>query len=287
MYQITSDCKKLKEIPYDSLVIKKKLGRRDFGTVYQAHSSLLGYVVIKEIEEATMDENAQKLLINELKRLNESNHERIIKFYGISLDKKKKSCYLISEFANNGTLREYLQKNKVEWPEKIQLASQISKGMYYLHRIGIIHRNLHTSNILIHNRNVKISDFGISKNLDSIAATSSKKPYGVIPFIDPCKLEDPGYPYDKRSDVYSIGVLLWEISSNGQPPFDQNYVYDLPLRIIQGLRENPIEGTPERYINLYSNCWDYEPDKRPLTIQILQQLNYLDPKMIALMRALF
>ncbi|RIB03427.1 kinase-like domain-containing protein [Gigaspora rosea] len=121
----------------------KKLGRGGFGTVYQASSILLlNYVAIKEIEGATTDEKAQKVFINELKRLNGTNHERIIKFYGISLDKKTRSCYLVMEFANNGTLREYLQKNKLEWPEKIQLASQIAEGMSYLHSIEIIHRDL-------------------------------------------------------------------------------------------------------------------------------------------------
>ncbi|CAG8836902.1 43708_t:CDS:2, partial [Gigaspora margarita] len=163
---------KLKEIPYNYIEVIKILGRGGFGTVYQARFNTLRNVAIKEIEGATKDKKDQKLFLNEIKRLNESNHKRIIKFYGISLDKEKQACYLVMEFANNGTLREYLQKNKLEWPYKIQLASQITEGMSYLHSVEIIHHDLHTLNILIHNGNVKISDFGISKNLNSIVATS-------------------------------------------------------------------------------------------------------------------
>ncbi|CAG8743533.1 19042_t:CDS:2, partial [Gigaspora margarita] len=86
---------KIQEIPYNSLIIEKKLGRGGFGIVHQASSSSLGYVAIKEIEVSTTNEKkAQKVFINELKRLNGSNHERIIKFYGISLDIKKQTYHL-------------------------------------------------------------------------------------------------------------------------------------------------------------------------------------------------
>ncbi|RIB08786.1 kinase-like domain-containing protein [Gigaspora rosea] len=162
-----------------------------------------------------------------------SNHEYIIKFYGISLDTKEKIHYLVMEYANNGNLRKYLQNNELEWPEKIRIANTSSKGLY-----------------------------------------------GVIPFIDPRKLQDQKYPYDKKSDVYSTGVLIWEISSNGRLPFEQNSDFCLPINIINGSREDPVTGTPKQYIDLYSKCWDYEPNKRPSMSEIIHQLSSLklDPK---------
>ncbi|CAG8611410.1 13654_t:CDS:2 [Cetraspora pellucida] len=133
----------LKEIPYDDLKRKKRLGCGGFGMVYLAKSSSLGHVAIKEVRSET-DEKAQKLFINELKQLSRSNHVRIIKFYGIS------------------------------------------------------------------------------------------------------------FSYDAS----------------------------LPLKIIQGLREKPILGTPIQYIDLYSKCWDHEPNKRPSMSEIFEQLNFLklDPR---------
>ncbi|CAG8778679.1 4210_t:CDS:2, partial [Dentiscutata heterogama] len=88
-------------------------------------------------------------------------------------------------YASNGNLRQYLLKNEIKWPEKVQLASQIAEGMSYIHSLNIIHCNLHTLNILIHNRNVKISDFKLSKNLNCISAANNEKNLGVIPFVDP------------------------------------------------------------------------------------------------------
>ncbi|CAG8784696.1 4035_t:CDS:1, partial [Racocetra fulgida] len=93
-------------------------------------------------------------------------------------------------------------------------------------------------------------------------------------------LKDQKYLYDKKSDVYSTGVVLWEISSDGRAPFNQVDSLNQVLRIIQGSREEPVTGTPTQYINLYSKCWDDEPNNRPLMMQIVQQLNSLelDPK---------
>ncbi|CAG8850273.1 32375_t:CDS:1, partial [Gigaspora margarita] len=72
---------------------------------------------------------------------------------------------------------------------------------------------------------LKFQIFGLSKNFNSIAATTAVKDFRVIPFIDP--------QYDKKSDVYSIGVMMWEISSNERAPFNQSNDFVLPLRIIE------------------------------------------------------
>ncbi|CAG8601094.1 11211_t:CDS:2 [Cetraspora pellucida] len=210
--------------------LRKRLGRGGSETVYLAKSNSLGYAAIKEVESET-DEKAQKLFINEQKQLSRSNHKRIIKFYGISFDKKEKTHYLVMEYADN------------------------AEGISYLHDIDITHHDLHTVNILIHKREVKISDFGFSKNLNTAAVTDSKL-YELIPFVDPCKLND-----------------LNSFSNQG-------YDASFPLKIIQGLRENPIPGTPVQYIDLYSKCWNYEPNKCPSMLEIVQQLNFLelDPK---------
>ncbi|CAB4388525.1 unnamed protein product [Rhizophagus irregularis] len=75
-----------------------------------------------------------------------------------------------------------------------------------------------------------------------------------------------------KFDIYSVGVLFWEISS-GQPPFaTEEYDIDLALEISQGRREEPILNTPESYIKIYTECWDIEPDNRPTINQVLERL---------------
>ena len=96
-----------------------------------------------------------------------------------------------------------------------------------------------------------MADFGLSKK---IARTSSNisKVFGVIPFVDPKSLNDQSYKLNKKSDVYSVGVLIWQISSGCQPFSDVNYDGSLILSIINGSREEIIDGTPSEYSALYT-----------------------------------
>ncbi|CAG8746582.1 15567_t:CDS:2, partial [Racocetra persica] len=261
----------IKEIPYKAFSNKKKIKRGGFGIVFRVKCESLGDVVIKEVADTDVDEQNRKIFINELKQHSRANHPRIIQFHGITMDKDEEIHFLALEYANNGNLRQYLKELKPGWLEKIRLTTQIAEGMCYLHSINIIHRDL---------KDIKISDFGFSRKLDCMMNTNSKHLYGVIPFVDPQKLKNFQYKCDQKSDIYSIGVLMWEVSSDGQIPFAQENYSTLAISIIQGLREKPVSGTPMHYISLYSGCWNNEPHKRPSVVEIFRQLETLelDPK---------
>jgi serine/threonine protein kinase len=101
-----------------------------------------------------------------------------------------------------------------------------------------------------------LADFGLSKRIDE-SCNSRSDLFGVVPYIDPKKFDYHPYSLNKKSDVYSIGVLLWEISS-GQPPFKGISSYSLIVQISQGLRETPIPNTPTAYINLYTGKYEFK-----------------------------
>jgi serine/threonine protein kinase len=110
--------------------------------------------------------------------------------------------------------------------------------------------------VLVHQNTVKLADFGLSKRIEE-KSNSQSKAFGLIPYIDPKSFVSTTtrYSLNKKSDVYSTGVLLWEISS-GQPPFHGiDYNVGLALRILQGLRETPIPETSEDYIKIYTGVY--------------------------------
>src|SRR6266498_3046443 len=81
-------------------------------------------------------------------------------------------------------------------------------------------------------------------------------------YVEPQCYKNDNYIRDKKSDIYSLGVLLWEITS-GCPPFSKISIHILNIKIVNGFREQPIINTPLTYVNLYKKCWDDDPNKRP------------------------
>ena len=106
--------------------------------------------------------------------------------------------------------------------------------------------------MLVHQKNIKLADFGLSKKIAEESSNPSKI-FGIIPYIDPKSLNDKQYKLNEKSDIYSIGVLMWQISSGRQPFKDKGFDYDLKLsiNILNGLREETINETPDEYSNLY------------------------------------
>ena len=124
---------------------------------------------------------------------------------------------------------------------------------------------------MVHNGQIKIADFGLSKIRDEISSNSSRV-LGHTAYVDPQCFQDEEYTRNEKSDIYALGVLFWELTS-GKPPFENVKSYLIPMRIKNGNRENAIDGTPSEYIKLYTQCWDEDPEKRPTMEFILASLN--------------
>ncbi|GBC01762.1 hypothetical protein RclHR1_04320003 [Rhizophagus clarus] len=204
-----------------------------------------------------------------------SRHNNINSFLGISKDGF--GYVMVLEYANNGNLRDYLNVNfdSLNWENKIRMALDITLGLKHLHSKGITHKNLHSNNILVSDGKLLIADLGLPKHLTEATLNSPE----IIGYIDPQCYKKINYIRDKKSDIYSLGVLLWEITS-GRPPFhtdkdgtekvtEQN---NLRNRIGHlNLREKPVGG-PLKYQQLYQKCWDGDPGKRPDIDQIHSEI---------------
>ena len=114
-----------------------------------------------------------------------------------------------------------------------------------------------------------ITNFGLSKNLAE--QTSNSKVHGIHGYIEPQCYKNRRYKRNKKSDIYSLGVLFWEISS-GKPPFSEISPHIINISISNGIREKPIKNTPFEYQQLYENCWKEEPDQRPNIDNVYKEL---------------
>jgi hypothetical protein len=103
-----------------------------------------------------------------------------------------------------------------------------------------------------------LTNFGLSKSNDEASYYRTQSDLcGVVPYIDPKKFDLQPYSLNIKSDIYSIGVLLWEISS-GRSPFEKMQLWGLIVRISQGLRETPVSGTPTAYLDLYTGKYEFK-----------------------------
>ncbi|RHZ58784.1 hypothetical protein Glove_368g33 [Diversispora epigaea] len=279
-YLKTKPCPYLEWVPYNNFLDIEYIAEGGFSKIFKATCNLNGqkrHIVLKTLNDS---KNADTKFLNELKLTYQLKSKFVIKCYGATQDPKTKKYAFILDYAPNGDLHHFLRKNfkKVTWKKKIDLFRDIIIGIKFLHDNKIIHCDLHSGNILIITNDVfeaVISDLGFCQRVTS-NSKNSKKPqmYGVIPYMAPELFK--GEPHTFESDVYSLGMIMWELTTGHKPFHDQEYGPKLILDILDGKKPEITKDTPECWEILMKKCWHLNPSQRP-TIDEIYQL-FLDFK---------
>ena len=252
--------------------IIKLLGKGSYGQAYLAKNNLTKTdCVIKQINLEKMSEKEKNDILNESVILKKLDHPNIIKFYEVFISKKPQHVLnIVTEYADDGDLSQKIKQNKNKYFEEsyiLDIFTQICLALKHIHDKKIIHRDLKSQNIFLTKSGlVKLGDFGIAKNLDYTwdkARTLIGTPYYLSPEMVTNK------PYSYKSDIWSLGVLLYEMC-NLKMPFDAPNLPMLSLKIMRG-NYNPLNGNFSKDLkNLVASMLLVNVDKRPSINEILR-----------------
>lgn len=220
------DLPKVGEIFQERYLIRSQLGSGGMGTVYRAKQLDANREVALKLlrQEGLEDEETVKRFYREFKMLSRLEHEHILTIYGMALDKDN-TPYAICEYIEGRSLRKVLNESgAMPWQRVTNIVLQVCAAMQYAHEHGIVHRDLKPDNIMILETpepdTVKIIDFGLSKTspgqLESQKLTKTGQLIGSAHYMSPEQIKQPA---DARSDIYSLGCIIFEMLS-GEYLFD-------------------------------------------------------------------
>jgi eukaryotic-like serine/threonine-protein kinase len=229
---------------YGRYQIEKELGRGAMGVVYQAHDPQIDRRVALKVlrSDRVISEDFAQRFLKEARAIGRLSHPYIVTVYDVGNDHG--TVYIAMEFLDGRPLDEILREKSFDIKEIINIGSQVARSLDYAHGQGIVHRDIKPSNIMVtSDGNIKITDFGIARIEDPAAAqlTQAGEILGTPSYMSPEQVR--GQAVDGRSDLYSLGVILYEISA-GRRPFMGKTLASIFNAITNELPEDPMASEP-------------------------------------------
>lgn len=224
--------------------IEKVIGLGGMAVVFKAVDIAANRVVALKLlrEDMAQEEESVKRFINESKAVAMLSHPNIVKIFAVSVKEDHK--YIVMEYIEGITLKMYIQRKKIlSTREIVAISTQILSALDHAHQKSIVHRDIKPQNImLLKNGQVKVTDFGIAKLPNAETVTMTDKAIGTVFYISPEQAS--GQPIDARSDLYSLGVSMYEMAT-GELPFNAESPVSVALMQVNEKAVEPTAINPE------------------------------------------
>ncbi len=282
---------KLPEISREMIVYTRDLGQGHFGVVVQAEAECIGaemkpQTVAVKVLKVGATPQVKKEFFREAALMNAFDHPNILKLFGVCI--KQEPLCMVFEYMEKGDLNEFLRQNAPKPPfpglsneQLVEFCVEISAGLEYLAQNHYVHRDMATRNCLVSSTyRVKISDFGLSQDVYS----SDYFTLGDAEMLPIRWMPPEAILYSKfttQSDVWSFGVVLWEIFSFGIQPY-----YTMSNEaVVQHVRDGNVmscpDNCPPEIYDLIIDCWVMNPTERPTASELHDGLRRWSPNFAA------
>ncbi|CAN8253526.1 unnamed protein product [Cochlearia groenlandica] len=285
------------EIDPSKLIIKTVLARGTFGTVHRGIYDGQD-VAVKLLDWGEEGHRSEAEIVSlradfaqEVAVWHKLDHPNVTKFIGATMGASglqlqtesgplampNNICCVVVEYLQGGALKSFLIKNrrrKLAFKVVVQIALDLARGLSYLHSQKIVHRDVKTENMLLDKtRTVKIADFGVAR-VEASNPNDMTGETGTLGYMAPEVLN--GNPYNRKCDVYSFGICLWEIYCCDMPYPDLTFSEVTSAVVRQNLRPDIPRCCPSALAAVMKRCWDANPDKRPEMEEVVPMLESID-----------
>ncbi|XP_042534050.1 ephrin type-A receptor 5 isoform X2 [Dipodomys spectabilis] len=268
-----------KEIEASCITIERVIGAGEFGEVCSGRLKLPGKrelpVAIKTLKVGYTEKQRRDFL-GEASIMGQFDHPNIIHLEGVVT--KSKPVMIVTEYMENGSLDTFLKKNDGQFTviQLVGMLRGIAAGMKYLSDMGYVHRDLAARNILINSNLVcKVSDFGLSRVLEDDPEAAYTTRGGKIPIRWTAPEAIAFRKFTSASDVWSYGIVMWEVVSYGERPYWEMTNQDVIKAVEEGYRLPSPMDCPAALYQLMLDCWQKERNSRPKFDDIVNMLDKL------------
>ena len=265
------------EMAAADLELQEEIGRGSFGAVHKARLRSTGAAVavkLMDVGRGGEDAHAVREFYSEVSILCRLHHENVLSFHGAGRTPDHRRLFIVTEYMARGTLFDVVHRRRelLSPLRKKAVALDVCRGMAYLHAKGLLHRDLKSANLLVDEAfRVKVGDFGLARRVGTLAvAVPLTGQCGTFQYMAPEVLACA--PYNKSADVYSFGVLLWELLEEQLP-----YAGLQPAQVVVAVMQQHVRPeldpnwSPELQA-LLRECWHPDAARRPTFAALVERL---------------